>query len=141
MVRKSKIPDRAMERRATMKRCGWLLVSLLVTLSLTVGLEVGVIGPLLGSEKPPIVQFSVRQIKLSPGEAERVAVSASPDLAVTSMRIFVSNQTVILASWLTPGREVEVSALAIGQSEVFILGPGYGISYVTLASLQVIVGE
>ena len=116
-------------------------MSLLVTLTLTLGLELVLIGPLLRSERPPIVQFSEKQIKLSPGEAGEVSVSVSPDLAVTSMRIFVSNQTVVSANWLTPDRDVEVSALANGQSQVMILGPGYGISYVTLASLQVIVGE
>jgi hypothetical protein len=126
--------------RAT-KPYALLLASLLVTLSLTLGLELVVIGPLLKSERPLIVQFSQNQINLSPGEAREVSVSVSSDFNVTSIRIFVSNQTVISASWLTPGREVEVLALANGQSQLLILGPGYGISYVPLASLNVTVGE
>jgi hypothetical protein len=119
----------------------WVLASLLVTLVLTLGLEVVVIGPLLKSERPPIIQFSPNEMSLSPGEVRDVSVSASSNFNVTLMRIFVSNQTVISASWLTSGRDVEVSALADGQSQVFILGPGYGISYVSLAFLNVTVTE
>jgi len=124
-----------------MKPYVWLLASLLVTLVLTLGLEVVVIGPILKSERPLIVQFSPNKISLSPGEVRDVSVSASSNFNVTLMRIFVSNQTVISAGWLTSGRDVEVSALADGQSQVFILGPGYGISYVSLAILNVTVTE
>jgi hypothetical protein len=130
----------------TRKRCGWLLVSLLVTLTLTLGLELVVIGPLLESDRPPTVQFFQRNqpinaITLSPGSTTEVSVLISPGTAATAMQIFVSNQTVVNAIWLVPGQDMEISARANGQSQALILGPGYGVSYVTLASLQVTVAE
>jgi len=123
--------------------CLWLLLSLLVTLGVTLGIEV-LVGQMIVADRPPIVQFysnnlPTKSINLTPNENLIVSVSVSSDNVtfLTSLRIFVSNQTVISASWLTPGQKLEIHGLTIGQSQLSILGSAYGISYVPLAVLQI----
>lgn len=133
-------------RMTAVKRCGWLLVCLLMTLSLTLTLELGVIGHFLKSDRPPMVQLfynnkSINETTLSPGENRNISVLVSSDnlTYASSLRLLVSNQTVVNATWLTPGQDLEVLALAKGKSQVFILGAAYGMSWVALVSLQVLV--
>jgi len=129
------------------KACLWLLLSLLVTLGLTLGLEIWV-GRIIVADRPPIIQFyysniPTTSVNLTLGENIVVPVSVSSDnlTFLSSLRILVSNQTVISASWETPGQAVEIHGLTIGQSQLSILGEAYGISYVPLAVLQVSVDE
>jgi hypothetical protein len=136
------------KHKREVKACLWLLLSLLVTLGLTLVLEEGVIGRIIVADRPTIVQFyhnnlPTTSVNLTLGENLIVPVSVSSDnlTFLTSLRIFVSNQTVISASWETLGRDVEIHGLTIGQSQLSILGSAYGISYVPLAVLQVSVDE
>jgi len=136
------------QHKHEVKSCLWLLLSLLVTLGLTLVLEVGVIGPIIVADRPPIVRFyqndlPIQSVNLALGGNLNVPMSVSSDnlTFLPSLRIFVSNQTVISASWKTTGQDLEIHGLTIGQSQLSILGAAYGILYAPLAVLQVSVDE
>jgi hypothetical protein len=83
-----------------------------------------VIGPIIMADRPTIVQFyhnnlPTTSVNLTLGENLIVPVSVSSDnlTFLTSLRIFVSNQTVISASWKTLGQDLEIHGLTIGQSQ------------------------
>jgi len=135
-------------RSLAIKSSFWLLVSLLATLSLTLGLELVVIGPHLKSDKPPEVQLllenqPIRSINITLGSTKNVMVSVSTDNASysASLQILVSDPTIISAHLLVPGHELGVLALANGHTQIFILGEAYGISFVNLAELTVLVTQ
>ena len=128
-----------------LKQCLILLGCIAFTLGSTFVLEVFVIAPILKSDRPLILQFykdnhPINNLTLRSKGTVDVSIVPSGNLAyATSLRILISNQTVANAIWVVPGQDLKVSAFVSGQSEIFILGPSYGISWLTLATLPVLV--
>ena len=130
-----------------LKQCAVLFLCLVVTLASTFAFEAFIIGRGLMSDRPLILQFYrsnklISDLNLTVRDTVDVSVVSSGNLAnLTSLRILISNSTVANATWIVPERNLEVSAFTAGRSEIFILGPSYGIAWVTLATLPVLVTE